>query len=320
MIDGRMFWQWLLTPVITIGGTQVTALQIGALIVIVTGSWWVAARIEVAIRRFGLHRSSSAAGIYAWARVVRYLIWVLATLIGLSAIGISLSSFALIGGALGVGIGFGLQNIFSNFFSGIILLLEKSLKEGDFVDLQSGIRGHVSEIGLRYTRITTNDDVDVIVPNTEFINGRVVNWTFGSEYRRMHVTFGVAYGSDKEAVKAAGLRAAGAVPSTIEDDRHRSDVWLVGLGDSSLDFELVVWVGLQATMAPGKTEAAYKWAIHDELVAAGLEIPFPQRDFNLRTGEVRVRIARDAKDAAADIGPESSPGITPTSASPSTPA
>ena len=298
MIDGKTIWEWLLTPMFSVGGSPISAAKVLALFLVVGGAWWVAARIEGAIRRLGSKRSSSTASIYAWARVVRYAFWIVATLLGLDLVGVSLSSFAVIGGALGVGIGFGLQNIFSNFFSGIILLLEKSLKEGDFVDLQSGIRGHVNEIGLRYTRITTNDDVDVIVPNSEFINGRVINWTLGSPYRRMHVGFGVAYGSDKDVVKAAGLRAAVSVPATVVDDRHQSDVWLVDMGDSSLAFELIVWVGEQATMLPARTEAAYKWAIHDELVKAGLEIPFPQRDVNFRTGEVRVRIAREVEARA----------------------
>lgn len=161
---------------------------------------------------------------------------------------------------------------------------------GRFVDLQSGIRGHVREISLRYTRVTTNDEVDVIVPNSEFVNGRVVNWTFGSNFRRMRVPFGVAYGSDKEAVKAAGLRAAAAVETTVTEGQRRYDVWLVGMGDSSLDFELAVCVGAEATSSPARVEAANKWPIHEELVRAGLEIPFPQRDLHIRSGDLRVRL------------------------------
>ncbi len=288
------WWRWLQTPLFTIGSTPVNAMRMLGLVLLIVGAWWLTGRIELAIRRLAKHRTSSAGSIYAWARVTRYAIWVVATLIGLNYLGIDLASFAVIGGAIGVGIGFGLQNIFSNFFSGIILLLEKTLKEGDFVDLQSGTRGHVHEIGLRYTRITTNDDVDVIVPNSEFINGRVVNWTFGSPFRRIHIPFGVAYGSNKEKVKAAGLRAAQALDTTVVDAKHKSDVWLVGMGDSSLDFELVVWIGAEAVASPARVEAAYKWQIHEELVQAGLEIPFPQRDLNIRTGELQVRLAREA--------------------------
>lgn len=291
-------WHWLQSPLFVIGNTPVNAARVLGLVLIVVGAWWLASSIERAIRRVALKRSTGSGSIFAWARITRYTIWVVATLVGLNYLGIDLASFALVGGAVGVGIGFGLQNIFNNFFSGIILLLEKTLKEGDFVDLQSGIRGHVREIGLRYTRVTTNDEVDVIVPNSEFINGRVVNWTFGSNFRRMHIAFGVAYGSDKEAVKAAALRAADALPTTVSDGKRRSDVWLVDMGESSLDFELVVWVAAEATTSPGRVEAAYKWQIHEELTRAGLEIPFPQRDLHIRSGELRVRL-----DSSAHGGP-----------------
>ncbi|MEO6364136.1 MAG: mechanosensitive ion channel domain-containing protein [Caldimonas sp.] len=294
---------WLELPLFTFGKTPINAGRLLGLVLLLFGAWWVTARIEGVIRRVASHRAKSAASIYAWARIIRYVVWIAATVFGLEYLGIDLTSFAIIGGAVGVGIGFGLQSIFSNFFSGIILLLEKTLKEGDFIDLPSGPRGHVREIGLRYTRITTNDEVDVIVPNSEFINGRVVNWTFRSAFRRIHVPFGVAYGSDKEAVKAAGLRAAAAVKHTVTDSRRQSDVWLIKMNDSSLNFELVVWVGAEAVAAPARVEADYRWKIHDELLAAGLEIPFPQRDLNIRSGELRVRIAgRDG--TAGDAGVE----------------
>lgn len=196
----------------------------------------------------------------------------------------------MIGGALGVGIGFGLQNIFSNFVSGIIILLERILKVGDFVDLQSGVMGRVSEINMRYTRITTNDAVDIIVPNSEFINGRVINWTLGDMTRRVHIPFGVAYGTDKELVRSCALKAASQLPYTIEDEDHQSDVWLTCFGDSSLNFELVVWVGIEGVRAPSKVLAKYLWAIETELGLAGVEIPFPQRDLHVRSGTIDVNL------------------------------
>jgi small-conductance mechanosensitive channel len=229
-----------------------------------------------------------------WSRVLRYVVWIVGTLVGLNYIGLDLTSFALLGGAIGVGIGFGLQNIFSNFISGIIILLERTLKVGDYVDLQSGVRGHVREIGMRYTRITTNDEVDIIVPNSEFINGRVTNWTFETRFRRMRVPFSVAYGSDKDKVKSAALRAARRVKDTVLDGGREPDAWLVGFGDSSLNFELVVWVGPDLITRPGRTEAAFLWAIEDELRNAGIEIPFPQRDLHVRSGTLSVKMEPSA--------------------------
>lgn len=284
----------LAAPLFSVGGNGITAGTLFGVVLTIVLAWWLAALLERAIQRLvarkGGYLAANSASVLAWARISRYLLWALATVVGLEIIGVNLSSLALIGGAIGVGIGFGLQNIFSNFISGIILLMEKTLKIGDFVDLQSGIRGHVREIGLRFTRITTNDEVDVIVPNSEFINGRVVNWTFQSRYRRIRVPFGVAHGSDKAAVREAGLRAAAKVTHTVDEEGRRPEVWLTGMGDSALNFQLVVWVGSDAIARPGSVEAKYMWHLHDELVAAGLEIPFPQRDLRLRSGPLRVQV------------------------------
>lgn len=294
------FWNdlvdWFGVAWLQIGGTMVTPARLIGLALMMVGVWWLASLLERGLRRLarrGSMHADSAASVYAWARVARYTVWILGTVVGLNYVGVDLSSLTLIGGAIGVGIGFGLQNIFSNFISGIIILLEKTLKVGDFVDLQSGVRGHVREFGLRYTRVTTNDAVDVIVPNSEFISGRVTNWTYDNRYRRLRIPFSAAYGTDKERVREAGLRAAGRVEGTVSDAVRQPDVWLVRFGASSLDFELVVWVGADRVARPGNTQAAYLWAIDDELRAAGIEMPFPQRDLHLRSGPLTVRLEHE---------------------------
>lgn len=292
-------FNWAHYPLLTFGTLQITTTRLLGIVGIVVLAWWLSSLLEKTVRRLAIRNprlAANSASIFAWARVLRYLVWIIGTLIGLNLLGFDLTSFALVGGAIGVGIGLGLQNIVGNFISGIILLLEKTLKIGDFVDLESGVRGHVREIGLRFTRITTNDDVDVIVPNSEFINHRVVNWTFNTRLRRMRIPFGVAYGSDKIAVREAGLRAARKVECTFEDESHKCDVWLIGMGESSLDFALAVWVGPDCVARPANTEARYLWAIHDELIAAGLEIPFPQRDLHVRSGTLNVRVESPADD------------------------
>ena len=230
-------------PLLKTGDGELLLGRLLGLLLIVVGAWWGAVFIERSIKRVAARArggTGSLAAVFTWARIARYLVWIVPTMVGLQYVGVDLASFALIGGAVGVGIGFGLQNIFSNFISGVILLLEKTLKVGDFVDLESGVRGHVREISLRFTRVSTNDNVDVIVPNSEFVNGRVVNWTLADRLRRTHVAFGVAYGTDKDAVREAALKAARRVESTHEDDTRKAEVWLVGMAESSLDFELVV--------------------------------------------------------------------------------
>ncbi|MFY9328462.1 MAG: mechanosensitive ion channel domain-containing protein [Georgfuchsia sp.] len=284
-------------PLLNIGASPVTVGRLLSIVAIVIAVWWFASAMERTIMRTARRSSyltGSTSSVFAWARIARYTVWIAGTIFGLGMIGVDLTSIAVLGGAVGIGIGFGLQNIVSNFVSGVTLLIEHTLKVGDFVDLESGVRGHVREISLRYTRIATNDDVDVIVPNSEFINGRVINWTYETRMRRLRVPFSVAYGTDKNKVKEAVLRAAGRVEGTVEE--RPADVWLVRFGDNGLEFELVVWVGADRVARPGNTTAAYLWAIDDELRAENIEIPFPQRDMHLRTGAISVRLDKSTDE------------------------
>lgn len=283
-------------PLITISETPLTLGKVAGLLLLLMVAFLVVKLIERALKRLtrpGRRVSLTESAVYALSRIVSYIVWVVVIMVGLDYVGLNLSNLALIGGAIGVGIGFGLQNIVANFISGIVLLLEQTLKVGDFVDLQSGVMGKVSEINIRYTRVTTNDLEDVIVPNSEFINGRVTNWTFNENLRRVHVPFGVAYGTDKELVKRAGLAAAATVEGCVIDAAHPADVWLVGFGDSSLDFELVVWVGPKLVKAPGKTKAQFLWALETELRRSEIEIPFPQRDLHIRSGSLTASTKGD---------------------------
>lgn len=278
-------------PLVSVGKTDISLSRILAVIGFLVLAGLMVSLLDRALQRLarpGRTVKLSQSGIYALSRIMRYAIWAFVGFMGLDYLGINLSHLALVGGAIGVGIGFGLQNIFSNFISGIVLLLEQTLKVGDFVDLQSGVVGRVSEISIRYTRVTTNDSVDIIVPNSEFINGRVTNWTFDNDSRRIHVPFGVAYGCDKDMVREAGLAAAAAVEGTVSNATHKSDVWLVGFGDNSLNFELVVWVGETLVKTPARTQALYLWALETELSARNIEIPFPQRDLHIRSGVLQI--------------------------------
>ena len=279
-----MLQKWAEFGWFTIGETEVNLYRVLGLMAIVFFVWWFSNLLERNIRRFAETRTHvNSSGFYTLSRIAKYVVWVGGTLFGLNHLGFNLSTLTIFGGAGGVGIGFGLQNIFSNLISGIILLLDKSLKVGDFVELESGVMGKVQEIAIRFTRITTNDLVDIIVPNSEFINGRVINWSYDESVCRLHIPFGVAYGSDKHAVREAGIEAARHVPGTIENDKRKIDVWLTNFGDSSLDFELVVWVSPELMYSISSTRAKYLWAIEDELRERNIEIPFPQRDLHIRS-------------------------------------
>lgn len=224
---------------------------------------------------------------------VRLILLFGAITIALGAIGVNLTALTVLSGAIGVGIGFGLQSVFSNLVAGIILLFERSIKVGDFIELTDGIQGTVREITIRSTLVTTNDNIDVLVPNSEFITKQMTNWTLRDALRRFRIPFGVAYGTDKELVRKAGLEAAAAVSHTLTGVYGREpQVWLVGFGDSSLDFELVVWLQPDSVMRPGAVNADYCWALETALTKYGIEIPFPQRDLHIRSGSLPIQVEK----------------------------
>ncbi len=270
----------------TINETPVTLLGLTRVLIILAIAWWLSKIVRHGLNRVAQRREAmNRASLYTVGRLFHYAILIIGVFVGLSSIGLDFTKLALFVSALGVGLGFGLQAIFSNFVAGLIILFERSLKVGDFVDLESGVTGVVKEINIRSTLITTNDNIDILVPNSEFVSGRVINWTLREASRRLRVPFGVAYGTDKELVKKAALEAAAAVPYTITTPaRRRPQVWLVEFGDSSLNFELVVWLNAEAVSRPAAVHAAYTWEIETALKKHGIEIPFPQRDLHLRSG------------------------------------
>ena len=263
---------------ITLGGVLL------ALLVVL--SVWVLSRLSTrALARYAQHHKDvNQAALYTVSRLVNYLFLIGGLLLALDVAGIPLGKFAVFAGALGVGLGFGLQAIFNNFISGLILLFDRSIKVGDFVELDGDIRGTVRAIGLRSTRVTTNDNIDVLVPNSEFMTKRVVNWTYRSVNRRIRVPFGVAYGTDKERVKKAALEAAARVPFTLTTEgEHGPQVWLVGFGDSAVDYLLVVWLNEAASRRYTSVMAAYLWELDTALKTHGIELPFPQRELRVRS-------------------------------------
>ncbi|MBT8144477.1 MAG: mechanosensitive ion channel [Gammaproteobacteria bacterium] len=246
---------------------------------------WISRLLRHALNRIGARGEGTQSAFYTVGRLLHYVIIAASIVIGLSSIGLSFANLAIVAGALGVGIGFGLQSIVNNFVSGLILLFERSLKVGDYVELESGVGGVVREINVRSTLINTNQNLDILVPNSEFVSGRLINWTHKESSRRMHIKFGVAYGTDKELVKKAALEAAAAVTHTVKDNPlKRPDVWLTNFGDSSLDFELVIWVKQASVRRPAMVQSLYMWEIESALGRAGIEIPFPQRDLHIRSG------------------------------------
>ena len=267
----------------TVGRTPVTLGGVVAGLLVILAAIVIARFSALGLRRLRSRARYGGAALYIVEKLITYGVIILGLIAGLSTVGIDFSSLAIFAGAIGVGVGLGLQGVVKEFVSGLVLIFDRVVNIGDYVELESGQRGQVQEIGPRATRIRNNDNIDIIVPNSHLIEGTLVNWTLHGATRRIHIPFGVAYGADKEKVRDVVLAAARALPFTQPDtESQKSQVWLVGFGDSSLNFELLVWPDLPAVKRPNAMHAAYTWAIDDALRKAGIEIPFPQRDVRLR--------------------------------------
>jgi len=286
-LDAVTLWR-MGKSIVTLGG-----LLSGLAVVVIA---LLAARLAGAgLRRLRHRVNNQAASIYIVEKLVTYGLVTFGLIAGLSTVGMDLSSLAVFAGALGVGIGLGLQGIVKEFVAGLVLVLDRLVRIGDYIELPTGERGVVQEVGPRATRVRNNDDIDVMVPNSRLIEAPVTNWTHGGETRRLHVPFPVAYGVNKEAVRDAVLKAAHAVPFTMDDTPlRRTQVWLVGFGDNGLKFELVVWPTLEAVKRPNAAIAAYTWAVEEALRKGGFEIPLPQQELRLR------RLFGEEGDAALD--------------------
>ena len=278
-----IFQDTLSLKIISMGEYTLHLGMLLAAIVTMFVAYWISRIIRKNLGRVAERSQHNQAQIYTINRVIHYVILVVAFLIGSSFLGISFDKLAIVVGALGVGIGFGLQNIVNNFVSGIIILFDRSIKMGDFIELESGTFGEVKEINIRSTMIRTSDNIDILVPNSEFINGRVTNWTLEEDVRRFRVPFSVAYGTDKELVKRCVLDAALNVEHTLTGKKREPQVLMKGFGDSSLDFDLIVWVKAESVKRPALLISDYLWVLDDTFREFNIEVPFPQRDVHIKS-------------------------------------
>jgi small-conductance mechanosensitive channel len=216
---------------------------------------------------------------FALARVIGYALLGLGFYVSLQMVGVNLNSLAFIAGAVGVGLGFGLQNIISNFISGLIILAERPIAIGDRVEI-GGVAGQVREISLRSTTVITNDNMAIIVPNADFITQRVTNWSYEDPRVRFRIPFGVAYGTDLTKLRKLMLEVADENPQALKDPKP--ELFFVGFGESSLNFELGVWSG-EATISPRRFLSDLFFAMEKKLRENAIEIPYPQQDLHVRT-------------------------------------
>lgn len=215
-----------------------------------------------------------------------YFLVVITFVFALNSVGIDLSSLTILVGALSVGIGFGLQNIVSNFISGIILIFEKSIQVGNIIEIENAIRGRVTQINMRSSVITTFDNIDIIIPNSTLIQNNVINLTFADDIRRLHVSFGIAYGSKIQFVIDTLLQSLEKSNLIyIKNDIKRTPIIrMVQMGASSVDFELLVWINANTTSegVDSSNLSDFLIFIYNTLQENNIEIPFPQLDLHIK--------------------------------------
>ena len=216
----------------------------------------------------------SAFSIYS---IIKYLIWIIVILMILETMGVNLNLMLAGSAALLVGLGFGIQQIFNDLVSGIILLFEGNLKVGDVIQLENNIIGRVRVIGLRTSKIITRDDIIMIVPNSKFISDQVINWSHEQGSTRFRVEVGVAYGSDTELVTRLLLECANLVPEV--DLSPEPFVRFNDFGDSALIFQLLFWT--KETFRSEYIRSKIRYAIDRKFRENNITIPFPQRDVHM---------------------------------------
>jgi small-conductance mechanosensitive channel len=243
--------------------------------------------IEALLRRYLTRRFLTRTKLhpsmqYAVAKITGYIFIAVGFYVALKLVGIDLSSLAFIAGAVGVGLGFGLQNIISNFVAGVIILAERPISIGDRVEM-GDVAGLVTRINLRSTTIVTNDNITIIVPNSDFITSKVTNWNYGDPKVRIRVPIGVGYGTDPEKLRRLLLEVAAEHPKVLREPP--SEVFFIAFGDSSLNFELGVWTTEMASK-PRLFRSELNFAMERKLRENKIEIPFPQRDLHIRSGQL----------------------------------
>jgi small-conductance mechanosensitive channel len=217
---------------------------------------------------------------YALNRLLHYAFIAGAAVLILHNLGLSPESLALVLGGLSVGIGLGLQDIANNLASGLILLTSRQVRKGDVITVGEHM-GTVREVNLRSTLVTTFDNVDLLIPNSKLLGDTLINWTHSGTVIRTKVPFGVAYGADPDEVLRIALETAAEHPEVLPEPPP--DAWLLRMGDSALEFELLVWVDMRASVRPRVVTQLYTELLR-RFRERGIEVPFPQRDLHLRSG------------------------------------
>ncbi|MFO7527060.1 MAG: mechanosensitive ion channel [Ignavibacteriaceae bacterium] len=280
------FWEFVNKPLFSLGNFDVTTWSLIYLLLLLFLLFYVTAKLKKWIVYKALASSTIDLGVrIAVGTIIRYVVVLIGLFVILQTIGIDLSSVTILAGALGVGIGFGLQNVTNNFVSGLIILFERPIKVGDRIEV-GNVYGDVMKIAMRATTIITNDNITIIVPNSEFISSTVINWSHNNRDIRMNIPVGVSYNEDPEVVRKILLEIVNEYPGVL--DHPKPDVLFEEYGDSALNFNLRVWTS-EYINRPGVLKSQLYYEIFKRFRKEGIEIPFPQRDLHIKNTEFTVR-------------------------------
>ena len=273
-------------PILKLGETQITVWTIVCFIVLLIGLFYFAGKMRKVLVGRVLSRSRLDLGAQqAIGSITRYVVLLIGLLIILQTVGINLTTLNVVAGAVGIGIGFGLQNIASNFVSGLIILFERPIKIGDRIEV-GGIEGQVISVGARSTTVVTNDNIAIIVPNSKVVTENVINWSYTDPTVRFKIPVSVGYGSDVRLVEKLLLEVAKESPDVLEDPEP--GVRFLAFGSSGLNFELRAW-SRSLVHRKGKLVSGLNFAIHDKFRQHQIEIPYPQLDLRIRDGRLEVK-------------------------------
>ncbi|HEY0663809.1 MAG TPA: mechanosensitive ion channel domain-containing protein [Thiobacillaceae bacterium] len=265
----------------TVGGNRISVLATLKLLLAVAFLWvlalWIARIIE---NRLGRADYVNASMRVALVKLSKFLLLVLAFLVALDAVGIDLTALTVFGGALGVGLGFGLQRIASNFISGFIVLFDRSIRPGDVITIGDKL-GWVEELHARYVVVRDRDGVERLIPNESLITNEVINWSYSDRNVRLRIPVSISYDDDPEAALALLREAANASPRVLADPAPTTR--LMAFGDSGIELELRVWIR-DPEAGMGSVRSEINLAIWRLFKEAGIVIPFPQRDLHIRSG------------------------------------
>jgi small-conductance mechanosensitive channel len=273
----RTVLQW---PLFRLGSMDITALFIGKCIIFVVVLWFVARLLARFLDRRLLALTSIDHGErFAVARMTRYIIFSIGILVGLDSSGLNLRSLLVVGGTLGIGVGFGLQSVFANFISGVVILMERPIKLGDVVEV-GGTLGEVLRIGARSTWIRTGENQIIIVPNSEFVNSRVTNWTANDRSVRFSMNIGISYNSDVSQAQQILVDTARHHAGVLQDPIP--EALITDFAAGSIILQLRVWATIPPTW-PHRLKSGLYLEILRAFNEHGIEMPNPQRDLNVRS-------------------------------------